>query len=82
MQSIHKISSNEWAHGQGFFFFFFFGDPKKTAGESNKGIFEKNFKTFVISPGKKKVRSKSPDLNRVFNQVARFEQCVQLGRQN
>ncbi len=50
-------------HVQGLFFS---GDPEKTAGESNKGIFENFFpkNSPYLEGGKKKL------------EVARFEQCV------
>jgi len=54
-------------------FFVFSGDSKKRAGESNKGIFEnffKNFRHTYLEKEKKRL------------EVARFKQCVQLGRQN
>jgi hypothetical protein len=45
------------------------GDKKKRAGESNKGNFE-NLKT------------KLPYLEKKKLDIARFRQCVPLGRQN
>jgi hypothetical protein len=43
---------------------------REWAGESNKWIFENCFKNFAISQEKKRF------------EVARFKQCVPLGRQN